>query len=64
MGGPKRCYVWRKVAKFAGSKYAVSIDCSYMVFLSLKYLQHIGELNTVLNLKYLKWLMCQHLCKL
>jgi dTDP-4-amino-4,6-dideoxygalactose transaminase len=35
-----------KVAKFAGSKYAVSIDCcSHGLFLSLKYLQSIGELN-------------------
>jgi dTDP-4-amino-4,6-dideoxygalactose transaminase len=33
-----------KVAKFAGSKYAVSIDCcSHGLFLSLKYLQHIGN---------------------
>ncbi len=35
-----------KVAKFAGSKYAVSIDCcSNGIFLSLKYLQSIGELD-------------------
>jgi len=35
-----------KVAKFSGSKYAVSIDCcSHGLFLSLKYLQSIGELN-------------------
>jgi dTDP-4-amino-4,6-dideoxygalactose transaminase len=33
-----------KVAKFAGSKYAVSIDCcSNGLFLSLKYLQSINE---------------------
>lgn len=36
-----------KVAEFAGSKYAVSIDCcSNGLFLSLKYLQSIGELKT------------------
>jgi dTDP-4-amino-4,6-dideoxygalactose transaminase len=41
-----------KVAKFAGSKYAVSIDCcSHGLFLSLKYLQHIGELNTSVELE-------------
>ena len=35
-----------KVAEFAGSKYAVSIDCcSHGLFLSLKYLQSIGELK-------------------
>jgi dTDP-4-amino-4,6-dideoxygalactose transaminase len=35
-----------KVAKFSGSKYAVSIDCcSNGLFLSLKYLQSIGELS-------------------
>ncbi len=35
-----------KVAKFAGSKYAVSIDCcSHGLFLSMKYLQSIGELK-------------------
>jgi dTDP-4-amino-4,6-dideoxygalactose transaminase len=35
-----------KVAKFAGSKYAVAIDCcSNGIFLSLKYLQSIGELS-------------------
>jgi hypothetical protein len=34
----------QKVAKFSGSKYAVSIDCcSHGLFLSLKYLQSIGE---------------------
>lgn len=37
----------KKVAKFAGSKYAVTIDCcSHGMFLSLKYLQSIGELDT------------------
>lgn len=36
-----------KVAEFAGSKYAVTIDCcSHGLFLSLKYLQSIGELKT------------------
>ena len=36
----------KKVASFAGSKYAVAVDCcSHGLFLSLKYLQHIGELN-------------------
>jgi dTDP-4-amino-4,6-dideoxygalactose transaminase len=35
-----------KVAEFAGSKYAVSVDCcTNGMFLSLKYLQHIGELK-------------------
>ncbi len=35
-----------KVAKFAGSKYAVSVDCcSHGIFLSLKYLQHKKELE-------------------
>jgi dTDP-4-amino-4,6-dideoxygalactose transaminase len=34
-----------KVAKFAGSKYAVSVDCcSHGLFLSLKYLESIGEI--------------------
>lgn len=36
----------KKVAEFAGSKYAVSIDCcSHGLFLSMKYLQSIGELE-------------------
>jgi dTDP-4-amino-4,6-dideoxygalactose transaminase len=36
----------KKVAEFAGSKYAVSVDCcSHGLFLSLKYLQSIGELK-------------------
>lgn len=35
----------QKVAKFSGSKYAVAVDCcSNGIFLSLKYLQSIGEL--------------------
>lgn len=35
-----------KVAKFAGAEYAVCVDsCTSGVFLSLKYLQHIGELT-------------------
>ena len=35
----------QKVAEFAGSKYAVSVDCcSHGMFLCLKYLQSIGEL--------------------
>lgn len=35
-----------KVASFAGSKYAVSVDCcSHGLFLSMKYLQSIGELK-------------------
>ena len=41
----------KKVATFAGSKYAVSIDCcSHGLFLSLKYLQSIGELKTKITL--------------
>lgn len=36
----------QKVAKFAGSKYAVSVDCcTNGMFLCLKYLQHKGELS-------------------
>jgi dTDP-4-amino-4,6-dideoxygalactose transaminase len=36
----------KKVAAFAGSKYAVSVDCcSHGLFLSLKYLQSTGELQ-------------------
>jgi len=36
----------KKVSEFAGCKYAVSVDCcSHGLFLSLKYLQHIGELK-------------------
>jgi len=36
----------KKVAKFAGSKYAVTVDCaSHGIFLSLKYLQAIGGLK-------------------
>jgi len=36
----------KKVAEFAGSKYAVSVDCcSHGLFLSLKYLQSTGELK-------------------
>lgn len=36
----------RKVAKFAGSEYAVAVDCcSHGIFLSLKYLQNIGEID-------------------
>lgn len=36
----------KKVAAFAGSKYAVSVDCcSHGLFLSLKYLQSTGELK-------------------
>jgi hypothetical protein len=35
----------KKVAKFSGSKYAVSIDCcSHGLFLAIKYLQSTGEL--------------------
>lgn len=35
-----------KIAKFAGAKYAVLTDCcSNAIFLSLKYLQHTGELS-------------------
>lgn len=35
-----------KVAKLAGSKYAVAVDCcSHGIFLSLKYLQSIGEIS-------------------
>lgn len=37
----------KKVADFAGAKYAVSVDCcTNGMFLSLKYLQSIGELLT------------------
>lgn len=37
----------RKVAEFAGSKYAVTVDCcSNGIFLCLKYLQSIGEINS------------------
>ena len=40
-----------KVAEFAGSKYAVTTDCcSHGVFLSLKYLQHIGEVSKKINI--------------
>ena len=36
----------KKVAEFAGSKYAISVDCcSNGIFLCLKYLQSIGELK-------------------
>jgi dTDP-4-amino-4,6-dideoxygalactose transaminase len=36
----------QKVAEFAGSKYAVLTDCcSHGIFLSLKYLQSIGEID-------------------
>lgn len=36
----------KKVATFAGSKYAISTDCcSHAIFLSLKYLMEIGELD-------------------
>jgi dTDP-4-amino-4,6-dideoxygalactose transaminase len=39
-----------KVAKFSGSKYAVSVDCcSHGLFLSLKYLESIGELPEGIN---------------
>jgi dTDP-4-amino-4,6-dideoxygalactose transaminase len=43
-----------KVAKFAGSKYAISIDCcSHGIFLCLKYLESIGEtIENVKNAKY------------
>jgi dTDP-4-amino-4,6-dideoxygalactose transaminase len=35
-----------KVAEFSGSKYAVTTDCcSHAIFLSLKYLQSIGEIK-------------------
>jgi dTDP-4-amino-4,6-dideoxygalactose transaminase len=43
----------QKVATFSGSKYAVAVDCcSNGIFLSLKYLQSIGELtkDTVLTI--------------
>jgi dTDP-4-amino-4,6-dideoxygalactose transaminase len=36
----------KKVAAFAGSKFAVSVDCcSNGLFLSMKYLQSINELE-------------------
>jgi hypothetical protein len=36
----------KKVAEFSGCKYAVTTDCcSHGIFLSLKYLQHTGELK-------------------
>ena len=39
-----------KVAQFAGCKYAVTTDCcSNGLFLSLKYLQHTGELRKTLG---------------
>ena len=50
-------YLWRdpaevveifesKVARFAGSKYAVAVDCcSHGIFLALKYLKAQGEIN-------------------
>lgn len=42
----------KKVAMFSGSKFAVSVDCcSHGIFLSLKYLQHIGELEIGKTLK-------------
>lgn len=35
-----------KIAKFSGAKYAILTDCcSNALFLSIKYLQHIGELK-------------------
>lgn len=41
-----------KVAKFSGSKYAVSVDCcSHGLFLSLKYVQKTGELPKDATLK-------------
>lgn len=41
-----------KVAKFSGSKYAVSVDCcSHGLFLSLKYAQKTGELSKDATLK-------------
>lgn len=37
----------QKVAAYSGSKYAVSCDCcSHGLFLSLKYLQYTGEINS------------------
>lgn len=42
----------KKVADFSGSKYAVTTDCcSHGIFLSLKYLQNIGELNNDIKIK-------------
>ena len=36
-----------KVAEFAGAKYAVAVDCcTNGIFLCLKYLQSIGEINS------------------
>lgn len=36
----------KKVAEYAGSKYAVSCDCcSHGIFLALKYLEHKGEID-------------------
>lgn len=49
----------RKVATFAGCKYAVTVDCcSHGLFLSMKYLQSIGELEkeatiTIPNMTYI-----------
>lgn len=38
----------KKVADFAGSKYAVSVDCcSHAIFLCLMYLKHIGEIGEI-----------------
>jgi dTDP-4-amino-4,6-dideoxygalactose transaminase len=40
-----------KVASFAGSKYAVTVDCcSNGLFLCMKYLQHIGEIDKTLEI--------------
>lgn len=40
-----------KVAEFAGSKYAVTTDCcSHGLFLSLKYLESIGEVDEYLSI--------------
>jgi dTDP-4-amino-4,6-dideoxygalactose transaminase len=37
-----------KLAKFAGSNYAVLVDCcTHAIFLSLKYLQHTGQVQEV-----------------
>jgi len=37
----------KKVAEFTGAKYAITTDCcTHGLFLSLKYLQNIGEVNS------------------
>jgi dTDP-4-amino-4,6-dideoxygalactose transaminase len=54
----------KKVAEFAGSKYAISVDCcSNGIFLCLKYLQSIGELKKMMKLLFLIEHIFQFQCK-